>query len=95
VRWEISAEMCITLRILSQESAELVRFEVKQPRKSLGRTWAELAEKRGESEQKATNSISRNSAKLLTFLWWIWFCFVRIFSPGSTPGRGIVVTKIP
>lgn len=33
--------------------------------------------------------------KLLAFFWWIWFCFVRIFSPGSIPGRGTLGPEHP
>jgi hypothetical protein len=40
VPWEISAEICMTLRTLSYQGAEHVPFEVKQPRNP----WAELGQ---------------------------------------------------
>lgn len=29
----------------------------------------------------------------MCFFWWFWFCLVRLFGPGSTPGRGTPIPK--
>jgi hypothetical protein len=62
------------------------------PQKIVKNPWVELGQiwpKNSAKVKKATKPISYNRAKLLTFFWWFWFCFVRLFSPGSIPGRGI------
>ncbi len=92
VPWEISAEICMTLRILSYENVEhSARGQAAS--KILGQNLGRLGRKTGRKWTNRGQTDGRKSPQSLAFFWWIWFCLVRMFSPGSIPGRGTTLFR--